>query len=212
MKTPYNFADRNCTDKDKYGVSGRVFNQGAYWDVPEGVTAITIEPYWGKAVYLSDAYWDVTYKNNGNDAMATAANVPNVGGGQRYENGKKYNLATQSIDETNGQIVYTSMSNAIASSGTALFADYTDEERNSHSVYDYAVVLVGNYHFNGTLEASNSKPYTVTSIDLDGDNEPDYSYILRFNSRIRVHPVRIDFLTAIGLGMAQKTTGEGLIF
>ena len=206
-KTPYNFADRNCTDKDKYGVSGRVFNQGAYWDVPEGVTAITIEPYWGKAVYLSDAYWDVTYKNNGNDAMATAANVPNVGGGQRYENGKKYNLATQSIDETNGQIVYTSMSNAIASSGTALFADYTDEERNSHSVYDYAVVLVGNYHFNGTLEASNSKPYTVTSIDLDGDNEPDYSYILRFNSRIRVHPVRIDFLTAIGLGMAQKTTG-----
>ena len=206
-KTPYNFADRNCTDKDKYGVSGRVFNQGAYWDVPEGVTAITIEPYWGKAVYLSDAYWDVTYKNNGNDAMATAANVPNVGGGQRYENGKKYNLATQSIDETNGQIVYTSMSNAIASSGTALFADYNDEQRNSHSVYDYAVVLVGNYHFNGTLEASNSKPYTVTSIDLDGDNEPDYSYILRFNSRIRVHPVRIDFLTAIGLGMAQKTTG-----
>ena len=63
--TPYNFADRKCTNKDLYGTGGsnRVFNQGAYWDVPEGVTAITIEPYWGKAVYLSDAYWDVTYKN-----------------------------------------------------------------------------------------------------------------------------------------------------
>ena len=46
----YNFADRNCTNKDLYGTGGsnRIFNQGAYWDVPEGVTAITIEPYWAK--------------------------------------------------------------------------------------------------------------------------------------------------------------------
>ena len=203
LTTPYNFADRNCTDKDKYGVSGRVFSQGAYFDVPEGVTSITIEPYWAKAVYLSDAYWDKTYQNNGNDAMATASNVSTVGGGIRYENGKKYNLATHSRDD-NGQIVYTSMSDAIASKGSALFSGV---DANSHTVYDYAVVLVGNYHHNANPEASNSKPYTVTSIDLDGDNEPDYSYILRFNSRVRVHPVRIDFLNAIGLGMAQKTTG-----
>ncbi len=203
LTTPYNFADRKCTEKDLYNESGRVFSQGAYFDVPEGVTAITIEPYWGRAVYLSDAYWDVTYKS----AMATAVNVTTVGGGVRYENGKKYNLDTHSRDDENGQIVYTSMSNAIASSGSALYSGVTEAARNGHSVYDYAVVLVGNYHFNGTLEASNSKPYTVTSIDLDGDNEPDYSYILRFNSRLRVHPVRIDFLNAIGLGMAQKTTG-----
>ena len=205
LTTPYNFADRNCTDKDKFGVSGRVFSQGAYWDVPKGVTAITIEPYWGRAVYLSDAYWDVTYKNNSSDAMATAANVTTVGGGIRYENGKKYNLATHSLDETNGQIVYTSISNAIAS--TALYSGIAETTRNDHSVYDYAVVLVGNYHYKGSLEASNSKPYTFTSIDLDGDNEPDYSYILRFDGRLRVHPVRIDFLNAIGLGMAQKSTG-----
>ena len=204
LSTPYNFADRKCTDKDKYSVSGRVFSQGAYFDVPEGVTAITIEPYWGKAVYLSDAYWDVTYKNSGTDAMNSSANVTKVGGGVRYENGKKYNLTTHSRDDANGQIVYTSMSNAIASSGSALFSGV---DANNHTVYDYAVVLVGNYHFNGNPEASNAKPYTVTSIDLDGDNEPDYSYILRFNSRVRVHPVRIDFLNVIGLGMAQKTTG-----
>ena len=153
---------------------------------------------------MSDAYWDKTYQNNGNDAMATASNVTTVGGGIRYENGKKYNLATHSRDEINGQIVYTSMSDAIASKGSALFSGV---DANSHTVYDYAVVLVGNYHHNANPEASNSKPYTVTSIDLDGDNEPDYSYILRFNSRVRVHPVRIDFLNAIGLGMAQKTTG-----
>jgi hypothetical protein len=217
LTTPYNFADRNCTDKDKYSVSGRVFSQGAYFDVPEGVTAITIEPYWAKAVYLSDAYWDVVYKNgtaNGNaagsvsDAMNAPADVTTVGGGIRYENGKKYNLATHSPDN-NGQIVYTSMGNAIASSGSALFSGVN---ANNHSVYDYAVVLVGNYHHNAytnnlQLAASNSKPYTVTSIDLDGDNEPDYSYILRFNGRVRIHPVRIDFLNVIGLGMAQKSTG-----
>ncbi|MBR7031841.1 MAG: hypothetical protein IKI06_11525, partial [Prevotella sp.] len=200
--TPYNFADRHCTDKDLYSVSGRVFSQGAYFDVPEGVTAITIEPYWGKAVYLSDAYWDVTYKN----AMANAANVTTVGGGIRYENGKKYDLATHSLDETNGQVVYTSMGNAIASSGTGM-ALFQGVNTTNHTVYDYAVVLVGNYHHNANPDANNSKPYTVTSVDLDGDNEPDYSYILRFDSRVRVHPVRVDFLNIIGLGMAQKTTG-----
>ena len=200
--TPYNFADRHCTNKDLYDStetngSDRVFNQGAYWDVPEGVTAITIEPYWAKAVYVADAYWDVTYLNSADnkDAMATAFNVTTVGGGQRYENG---------VSTFNGQLVYTSISAAIASSGSALFSGV---DANSHTVYDYAVVLVGNYHQNSAPESSNSKPYTVTSVDLDGDNEPDYSFLFRFNSRTLFHPARYDFLNVIGLGMAQKTTG-----
>ena len=197
--TPYNFADRKCKNKDLYSVSGRVFNQGAYWDVPEGVTAITIQPYWGKAVYLSDAYWDVVYQNgtgNGTgagtayDAMTTAADVTTVGGGQRYNNG---------VSTFNGQVVYTSMSSAIAS--TALFS----ESVTNPTVYDYAVVLVGNYHHTAAIEAN--KTYTVTSVDLDGDNEPDYSFMLRFNGRLAFHPVRYDFLNLMGLGMAQKSTG-----
>ncbi len=193
----YNFADRKCTDKDLYSVSGRVFNQGAYWDVPEGVTAITIQPYWGKAVYLSDAYWDVTYKNSNTDAMATAANVTTVGGGRRYTNG---------VSTFNSQLVFTSIGDAISSSkDNGLFKDVTGSA--SHNVYDYAVVLVGNYHHTSAPEASDGKPYTVTSVDLDGDNEPDYSLMLRFNSRVGFHPVRYDFLNLIGLGMAQKTTG-----
>ena len=53
LTTPYNFADRKCTDKDKFEVSGRVFSQGAYFDVPEGVSSIIIEPYWAKAVFLA---------------------------------------------------------------------------------------------------------------------------------------------------------------
>ena len=204
--TPYNFADRNCTNKDLYGTNGsnRVFNQGAYWDVPKGVTAITIEPYWGKAVYLSDAYWDVVYKNGTGgsgygagknyDAMTTAANVPNVGGGQRYDNSPSFD----------GQTIYTTIENAISSS--ALYAGTNENTYSARSVYDYAVVLVGNYHHNGSI-AGGGKPYTVTSVDLDGDNEPDYSFMLRFNGRTTFHPVRYDFLNLIGLGMAQKSTG-----
>ena len=197
----YNFADRNCTNKDLYSVSGRIFNQGAYWDVPEGVTAITIQPYWAKCVYLADPNADKVY----NTTMDYGYDVPNVGGGTIYTNGNSYSIAGEN------QVVYTSIGKAIAS--TALYAGYTDEQRNNHSVYDYAVVLVGNYHHyypnqnNLRIEASRSKPYTVTSIDLDGDNEPDYSYILRFDNRQETHPVRADFINIPGLGMAQKSTG-----
>ena len=195
----YNFADRNCTNKDLYGTGGsnRIFNQGAYWDVPKGVTAITIEPYWARCVYLADPNADKVY----NTAMETGYDVPRVGGGQIYTNGNSYSIAGEN------QVVYTTMGNAIASSGTALFSGV---DANSHSVYDYAVVLVGNYHHFNSIEASKAKPYTVTSIDLDGDNEPDYSYIFRFNGRQGLHPVRVDFLNAPGLGMAQKSTdGSG---
>ena len=201
----YNFADRRCTAKDIYSdTNKRVFNQGAYWDVPEGVTAITIQPYWGKAVYLSDAYWDVTYQNGTGsdvtkqgsiiDAMTTAVDVTTVGGGQRYGNGNQFN----------SQTVYTSIGDAIA--GSALYAGTNEATYSARSVYDYAVVLVGNYHHTSTI-AAGGKPYTVTSVDMDGDNEPDYSLMLRFNSRTVFHPVRYDFLNLIGLGMAQKTTG-----
>ena len=194
LATPYNFADRHCTNKDLYSVSGRVFNQGAYWDVPEGVTAITIEPYWAKCVYLADPNADKVY----NQAMTTGYDVPNVGGEQIYTNGNSYSIAGEN------QVVYTTIGNAIASSATALFAGVT---ATSHTVYDYAVVLVGNYHNYNSIEAGGGKPYTVTSIDLDGDNEPDYSFMLRFDSRKGFHPVRYDFLNLVGLGMAQKSTG-----
>ena len=195
---PYNFADRNCTDKDKYSVSGRVFNQGAYFDVPEGVTSIIIEPYWAKCVYLADANADVVYNSN----MGTAYSVPNVGGGKIYNNGTSYSIAGEN------QLVYTTMSDAISSTNsTGLFVGI-EGDANNQTVYDYAVVLVGNYHNYNSIESSNSKPYTVTSVDLDGDNEPDYSYILRFDQRKGVHPVKYDFLNLIGLGMAQKSTGS----
>ena len=185
LTTPYNFADRKSTQKDLYGEGGsnRIFNQGAYFDVPEGVTSITIEPYWAQCVYVSDAYPDVVY----NQDMSTAANVTTVGGGQRYTNGQSYPINGEN------QVVYTSMGNAAGQMPT------------SGNVYDNAIVLVGNVHSLDLSDKTDSKEYTIMSIDLDKDNEPDYSYILRFNGRTRLHPVRVDFLNVIGLGMAQKS-------
>lgn len=185
---PYNFADRHCTNKDLYSESGRVFNQGAYWDVPEGVTAITLEPYWAKAAYVADAYADVVY----NQGMTSANNVPNVGGGEKYKNNTNYNVAGEQ------QKVYTSVSNAVK----ALSPDA------SHTINDYAVVLVGNVHqYTGKNSAiGSSNKYTVTTIDLDGDNEPDYSFMLRDDGRNVMHPLKWDFLNLVGLGMAQKST------
>ena len=188
LTTPYNFADRKCTDKDLFSVSGRVFNQGAYWDVPEGVSSITIEPYWAKCVYVSDAYPDVVY----NQEMSASGvyNVTTVGTeAAHYTNGQSYSI------NGDNQVVYTTMGNAAAQMPT------------SGTVYDNAIVLVGNVHSLDLSNKDKNRPYTIMSIDLDKDNEPDYSYILRYNSRLRVHPVRVDFLNIPGLGMAQKSTG-----
>ena len=204
LTTPYNFADRKCTEKDKFEVSGRVFSQGAYFDVPEGVSSIIIEPYWAKAVFLADASPDLVYDTK----METPYNVPNVGGNQLYTNGNSYLIAGES------QVVYTTAStkdetNAI----TGLFSGISENTSKDHSVYDYAIVLVGNYHHyspapnNHNINGNKNRPYTLMSIDNDHDNEPDYSLILRYNGRTTFHPIRFDFLNIPGLGMAQKSTG-----
>jgi len=186
----YNFADRNCTNKDLYSVSHRVFSQGAYFDVPYGVTAITIEPYWGVAAYVSDQYYDVVYKENGNNNYS----------------GQNVNLGTQATNNTdvsiNGstQKVYTSIDNARKS------MNIPTETTSGKTVYDYAVVLVGNVHQAGVLSGEYT-PYTITSVDLDKDNEPDYSFIFSHHNRQAVSPIRFDFLNVVGTAQAQKPNG-----
>jgi len=186
---PYNFADRYCTDKDKYSVSGRVFSQGAYYDVPEGVTGITIEPYWGAAVYLSDPTYDVAYPKG----YASAVFVSNMG--DRYVNG---NTASINGDD---QTVYTTYSKAfeqIASSGT---------------VYDNAIVLVGNYHhYWGPSSPSTTKAFTIMSADLNNDCEPDYGFIVQHGTnRQDISAIRFDFINSPGLGMIQKVETDKAI-
>ena len=184
----YNYADRDTYAKDLYSVSGRVFAQGAYFNVPTGVTGITIEPYWGIAAYLSDACYDRYGYNNTDD-------LTQVGGGQRYTNDTNCPVLT------GNQKVYTTASSAISAltgaSGTA-------------TVYDYALVLVGNYHHHATTGkdgpelSSGTKPFTIMSIDLNEDNEPDYCLIYRSGKNKEISPIRFDFITVPGMVMAHK--------
>ena len=188
----YNFADRKCTNKDKYSVSGRVFSQGAYYDVPYGVTAITIEPYWGNAVYVADADYDVVYNSDNN---YTVDNVTELG--------TQYTNESDIIINGSTQKVYTSISDAVG------------QLTNSTVVYDNALVLVGNLHLadvpsTGTKTGTN-KGFTMMSIDRDKDNEPDYSLIYHHDNRRNISPIRFDFLNVPGTAMAQKPNGSGRI-
>lgn len=188
----YNFADRNCTNKDKYSVSKRVFSQGAYWDVPKGVTAITIEPYWAIANYVSDATYDVVYDKDYDKKTFTTSEPF----GKQYENNKNIDIYG---DGNNNQKVYTSISNALAGF-----------DNNSKTVYDQAVVLVGNVHQYANPTNADI-PYTVMSIDMNHDNEPDYSYIFSHNNRRPISPIRYDFLNIMGIAEAQIPNGATLL-
>ena len=179
----YNFADRKCTNKDLYGTNGsyRVFSQGAYWDVPEGVTAITIEPYWAIANYVSDDTYDVVYNNSYAKQSFSLF-------GTQYNNNTNIDIYN---DGNNNQKVYTTISNAL-----------TGFDNSSKTVYDQAVVLVGNVH-QADNPTSSIIPYTLMSIDLNHDNEPDYSYIFGHNNRQNISPIRYDFLNIVGIAEAQ---------
>ena len=184
----YNFADRKCTNKDLYSVSKRVFSQGAYWDVPEGVTAITIEPYWAIANYVSDATYDVVYDN-----AYTAKSFSPFG--TQYANNSDIDI----YGDGNKQKVYTSIGSAIG-----------NFDSDNKTVYDQAVVLVGNVHQYANPTNTN-KPYTVMSIDMNHDNEPDYSYIFSHNNRRPIDPIRFDFLNIMGIAEAQIPNGATLL-
>lgn len=175
----HNYADRKSSNKDLYSVSKRVFSQGAYFDVPYGVTSITIEPYWGTAVYVADQYYDVVYKND----YTGKQGVSQVG--------------TQVVDNTtefNGQKVRTSITGL--GSGT--------------TVYDNAVVLVGNFHLDG-VPSGGTVPFTMMSVDMDNDHEPDYSLIYHHKGRSSITPIRFDFLNIPGTAQAQKPNGASLV-
>ena len=188
----HNYADRKSSNKDKYSVSGRVFSQGAYFDVPYGVKSITIEPYWGNAAYVADEYLDVVSKKgtvSGRNAYISA-NVESLG--------KQFTSQTITIDGST-QTVYTSITDALG-----------DSHLTGSKVYDNAVVLVGNLHQIG-VPSNGSKAFTMMSVDLDEDNEPDYSLIYCDNNRKAVSPIRFDFLNIPGMAQAQKPNGADIL-
>ena len=191
----FNFADRNCTNKDKYSKSGRVFAQGGYYYVPEGVTSITIEAYWGKAVYLHNSEHSI-------DRVNVAAQASNDGSGDTTgpDFGSAFTPAGTLATTFQTYEVKTNLQDAIA----AL------TNNASYTVYDQAIVLVGNVQVKnrgGSLN-NGSRAFTIMSCDLDMDNEPDYC--LQFQqrnttNRPAINPVRFDFLPVPELGLAIRT-------
>ena len=174
----YNFADRSTYAKDLYYESGRVFSQGAYFDVPNEVSAITIEPYWGTAAYLSDANFDCY-------GYETSKGVSDFG--VRYVNAQSYSICGHS------QKVYTSFGNAL-------------NQLSGSTVYDNAVVLVGNYHQKDS-PSTGYKAFTIMSVDMDEDNEPDFSFIYNSGKQKQISPIRFDFVNVPGTAMAHKKSG-----
>ena len=188
----YNFANRNCTEKDNV----RVFAQGGFYYVPNNVSSITITAHWGKAFYLANRGYSID-------------RVKVTGGGYRQADGSEaYNFAPAgTVPNTfQGYTVYSDLQQAIMALGT------------SGTVYDQAIVLIGNHQVKngGTKNSTNSigynldnkwHPFTIMSVDLDFDDEPDYCLQLQFRQntdRPGVQPIRFDFLPVIELGLAVR--------
>ena len=94
--------------------------------------------------------------------------------------------------------------------------DHLDE--NCEFPANQAVVLVGNYHLNDRIPGNSfaddiTKAVTIMSIDKNNDQEPDYAcYTYTSNpkesSRTTTPPLRWDFITAPGIGMAARVSGS----
>ena len=176
----YNFADRDCTNKDKE----RIFAQGGYYYVPNGVSAITITAKWADAIYLDNSA-DHSY-----DRVYMSYNTnPNKNIGYHFAP-----AGSRPSSLGNGKTVQTaSVSNQIPDG----------------SVYEKAIVLVGNHQYrtDGNDVGTADKGCTIISADFDFDDEPDYSLIWQLGTktnRQNICPIRFDFLPVIEMGMAMK--------
>lgn len=196
--------------KDYYQDLNNVFNnenyvyaQGGNYIVPEGVTALTLTAYVAPAVYLSDASYDIVYNSSYGSPQGRGGATPTT-----YK----------------GQKVYNTLYDALR----ALKLD-----SNSDLPHMQAIVLVGNFHYQQSLENSkknegdpgkltqstwsyfdNNKPFTLMSADKDNDQEPDYcfyQYHTVGSGRTMIHPVRFDFLAAPGIGMASHIEGAAAV-
>ena len=198
-ETGYNFADRKCTDKDKYSVSGRVFAQGGNYYVPDGVTAITIEAYWGKAIYVRNA--EASYDRV--NVVQGSKDAPN----NYFGNGSHFAPAGTRDNNVNGATIQEASTNG--SIRDALSAENIDAKK---TVYDYALVLVGNIQEavgkNDVVHATDDKRgFTIMSVDLDFDEEPDYCLEWQLGQNMTrqvIAPIRFDFLPVVELGIAGK--------
>lgn len=160
----------------------RVFAQGGYYYVPYGVTAITITAKWATAIYLDNS------SNHDYDKVRMS----------QANDGKQFLPAgTRPTTLANGQTVKTNNINNLIPSGG--------------SVYENAIVLVGNHQYRkgggDVTNGVNTDGCTIMSADFDLDEEPDYCLIWQLGNettRQKICPIRFDFLPVVEIGMAMK--------
>lgn len=187
----YNYADRTNVQKDLWDTTHnptRIFAQGGYYNVPYGVTAITIEPKWGNAIYVYEEY---------NDSYATG-----------YNSG--FSSAVQYGKTTTTPYGKTVTVNKVTS-GTTNLANLVPSTAGK-TVYDHAIVLLSDVHLTGDDSRMNKdmRPFTVTTLDEDCDHEPDHVLYQYINGRRNINPVRFDFLAWTEQGFWRTPTDEQL--
>ncbi len=184
----YNLCDPECTDKDLYVNNNYVWAQGGNYVVPTGVTSITFTAHIGRAVYLSDAYYDIAY----NADYTTPTNI-----GSPVSN------------TYNGKTIYTNLTNAFAQlenktnpadQAIVLVGNYHFNFKQENTIFPQST---------GTTHAQN-KAVTIMSIDADNNQDPDYCFY-QFHrdgsGRTSFPPIRFDFMASPGIAMASYTRG-----
>ena len=176
----YNFANRNCKDKDIYNATTNpyVFAQGGNYIVPYGVTSISITAHFAKAFYLCDPEYEVGFDSN----FTSNQRTPKGG-------------ATRS--NYNGQTVYHDLTTLVEALSTA------------NNPNDQAIVLVGNFHYlvtgSGEVLFNTGKAVTIMSADDDCNQEPDYGwYMGNTFGRLELPALRFDFVPIVELGMSSR--------
>lgn len=187
----YNFADPKCMAKDLYASADNewytyVYAQGGNLVIPEGVTAITITAHWADAVYLRDAYYDLSYNNE-------------------YYN--QQNIGAEITGKYNGKTVCTSLSEALTKFDVNKELKPFDQAIVLVGNYHYNQRMLSD---NATVSGFNyDMTYTIMSIDNDKDQEPDYCwYSYHTIDRTGIGPHRFDFIANVGIGMAARVKGS----
>ena len=203
--TNYNFADRKSTN-------GRIFAQGGYYYVPEGVTDITITAHWGKAVYLANRNFCIDNVNLTKGGYKAESGFTPAGTIAGTISGLTYN-STERTYTFQGQNVYNDWQEAIKA-----VPESADGVANTN-VYNNAIVLISNHQVkNGGSKTKNDRSigwnldskwhsFTMMSADFDLDNEPDFCFQLQYRDntdRPSIQPVRFDFLPIVELGLAVR--------
>ena len=178
---------------------GEVFAEGGYYLVPDGVTTITFESIWAYTVYLRDNKNQMAF-NYGNYSV----NNDSTNG----YNGDVTNPFNQTVGLSK-DVPFTNIDTAYT---------YVSEHFPHNTIYDSAIVLVGNYHYSATsygtelLESDwrktdDSVPVTIKSDDKNHDFKPDYSLYIRNPNKMYFGSVRFDFINILGIPQVAGYSG-----